>query len=130
MPTIPSRRPLDAAQAALTAAYVPLASALARPWRRRWPTEAEDFASEAMLALTLAAAAFDPARGVRFATFARPIINARLIDLHRAQLARSDRERPYTDIGGNPDHLAEVRRPRDYRGRRSRAPLSRRFGAA
>ncbi|MGD9617150.1 MAG: sigma factor [Alphaproteobacteria bacterium] len=112
------------------AAYMPLARALARPWRRRWPNEADDFASEALLALSLAAAAFDPARGVGFATFARPRIVARLIDLHRGLTTRAAHERPYTDLGGDPDHLAEVRRPRDYRGRRTRVPLSRRFGAA
>ena len=47
-----------------------LALFLATPFAARDPGRADDYFSDALLALVSAASRFDPARGVKFATFA------------------------------------------------------------
>lgn len=69
--------------------YIPLARSLSRRFKRSCPGGWEEFESGSMLALVEAAEAFDPDRGVKFATFARRRITGALIDVQRALFARS-----------------------------------------
>ena len=48
-----------------------MAKSLAKPLKKNWPVEGEEFESAALMALVEAAQSFDPARNVKFATFAR-----------------------------------------------------------
>lgn len=77
------RPPLDDAGRALAAAYLPLARALARPLKDRWPRDRDEFESAACLALVRAAQAFDPAAGARFVTIAWNQIHWGLADARR-----------------------------------------------
>ncbi len=65
------RHPLSAVQQGLAVRYLPMARALAKPLKRTWPSESDEFESAACLALVEAAQSFDETRNVKFATFAR-----------------------------------------------------------
>jgi RNA polymerase sigma factor (sigma-70 family) len=72
-----------------------MAKALAKPLKRSWPLESEEFDSAALLALVEAAQSFDPSRNVKFATFARYRIWGALRDVQRSLIVpgwRSDME--------------------------------------
>jgi RNA polymerase sigma factor (sigma-70 family) len=77
------RKPLTTEQQGLAERYLPMARALARPLKRTWPQEWEEFESAAMMALVEAAESFDPGRGVRFSTFARLRVVGALRDVQR-----------------------------------------------
>jgi RNA polymerase sigma factor (sigma-70 family) len=77
------RVPLTSEQQGLAARYVPLAKSLAKPLKKNWPVEAEEFDSAALMALVEAAQSFDPAFNVKFATFARYRIWGALRDVQR-----------------------------------------------
>jgi len=79
----PPKPPLNDAQRALVMQYLPLARAMAHRIARKWPAGSDDFQSAAFLALVEAAQAFDPLRGVSFATFARPRVQGALVDAQR-----------------------------------------------
>lgn len=89
------RAPLTREQQGLASKYLPMARSLAKPLKRAWPLEGEEFDSAAMLALVEAAQSFDPARNVKFATFARYRIWGALRDVQRSLITsgwRSDLE--------------------------------------
>jgi RNA polymerase sigma factor (sigma-70 family) len=67
----------------LTADYLSLARSLARPYQRRKPWLHDDLESAACYGLFRAAQIFDPARNVKFATFARYFILGRLRQVYR-----------------------------------------------
>jgi len=94
----PPKAPLNDAQRELTLQYLPLARGMAYRVARKWPAGSDDFQSAAFLALVEAAQAFDPSRGVSFATFARPRVQGALIDAQRGLLIKGWRgpaeERP------------------------------------
>jgi RNA polymerase sigma factor (sigma-70 family) len=69
----------------LAVRHLPLARAIARPYRRIHPDLRHDFESAASLALLRAARSFDPGRNVRFATYARYRIVGALRDVLRRQ---------------------------------------------
>jgi RNA polymerase sigma factor (sigma-70 family) len=77
------RPPLTSAQQALATRYLPMAKALAKPLKRSWPSEFDEFESAALLALVEAAQSFDPSRNVKFSTFARYRIGGALRDVQR-----------------------------------------------
>ncbi len=77
------RKPLTSEQQELAAKYVPMARTLAKPYKRAWPSEWEEFDSAAMLALVEAAESFDARRNVRFSSFARLRIVGALKDVLR-----------------------------------------------
>lgn len=77
------RSPLTAGQQDLASRYVPMARSLAKPLKRAWPAEGEEFESAALLALVEAAQSYDPSRNVKFATFARYRIWGALRDVQR-----------------------------------------------
>ena len=77
------RAPLTHEQQALAARYLPMAKSLAKPLKRSWPSEREEFESAALLALVEAAQSYDPSRNVKFATFARYRIWGALRDVQR-----------------------------------------------
>lgn len=80
----PGRRsPLTGEQQDLAARYVPMAKSLAKPLKKAWPAEGEEFESAALFALVEAAQSFDPSRNVKFATFARYRIWGALRDVQR-----------------------------------------------
>ena len=81
-------------QRSLAAAYVPFAMRLAAPWQQRFRPLADDLGGSALLALCEAAATFDPARGVKFPTFAALRINGELRDELRRQAPKGFRTRP------------------------------------
>lgn len=83
-PSLGRRSPLTDEQQTLAVKYVPMARSLAKPLKRAWPMEGEEFESAAMLALVEAAQSFDPGRNVKFATFARYRIWGALRDVQRA----------------------------------------------
>jgi RNA polymerase sigma factor for flagellar operon FliA len=64
---------------------------LARPYKRQWPGERDEFESVAALALVEAANSFDRGRGVHFATFARLRIDGALRDLRRELIDHDQR---------------------------------------
>lgn len=89
------RSPMTAEQQGLATRYMPMARSMARPLKRSWPNESEEFESAALLALVEAAQSFDPARNVKFATFARYRIWGALRDVQRGLITpgwRSDME--------------------------------------
>lgn len=88
------RKPMTAAQQDLAARFVPLARHLARPLQRAWPSLREDLESAALAGLVEAAQAFDPGRGVRFATFARLRIGGALRDVQRRSAMKGWRADP------------------------------------
>ncbi len=71
-------------QQVLAQNYLPMARALAKPLKRCWPSEKEEFESAALLALVEAAQSFDSSRNVKFATFARYRIWGALRDVQRS----------------------------------------------
>lgn len=77
------RKPLTADQQGLAERYLPMARSLARPHKRTWPAEWEEFESAALMALVEAAESFDAGRNVRFSTFARLRITGALRDVQR-----------------------------------------------
>lgn len=77
------RTPLSDEQRGLSVRYLPLARSLARQAAKNWPSSCDEFESAALLALVEAAQAFDPSRGVDFATFARFRIRGALSDVQR-----------------------------------------------
>ncbi len=99
---------LTVAQQELAAAHVPLARKLAAPLKRAWPNDAEEYESEALLALVEAAGKYDPSMPVKFATYARHRILGALKDLHRrkAKAAARDAER----IVANPEAVSTPQR--------------------
>jgi RNA polymerase sigma factor (sigma-70 family) len=97
----------------LAARYVPLARALARPRMRRFPSARQEFESAALLGLVMAARNFDPARGVRFSTYARSWILGEMGAVSRELgLSRRDREaefaRPIAVRPLHPEHRGRV----------------------
>jgi RNA polymerase sigma factor (sigma-70 family) len=74
-------------QQALARKYLPLARSLAKPMKKAWPNEHEEFDSAAQLALVEAAQSFDPTRNVKFSTFARYRIGGALRDVQRGLIA-------------------------------------------
>lgn len=83
---------LTESQQRLAVTYIPLARALARPFKEQLPLALEEFESAALLALVESARRYDPNRGVRFATFARVRIDGALRDTRRKVLRR---DRPF-----------------------------------
>ena len=83
----PRRAPLTPAQQDLAMRYLPLARSLAKPYKASWPASRDEFESAACLALVEAAESFDPARNVKFATFARHRIWGALRDVQRGMIA-------------------------------------------
>jgi RNA polymerase sigma factor (sigma-70 family) len=86
-----ARQPLTEEQQDLATRYLPLARSLASRMRHAWPGARDEFESAASLALVEAAQAFDTARGVNFATFARHRIVGALRDLRRELYSRGGR---------------------------------------
>ena len=114
--TVPPRPhlkpPLTPAQQALAADYIPLARAMSRPLKRNWPGARDEFDSAACLALVEAAGAYDPARNVRFATFARHRVGGALLDVQRRLIALGWR----CDVANAPSVLGLARHG-ELRGR-------------
>jgi RNA polymerase sigma factor (sigma-70 family) len=77
------RLPLTNRQQRLAFVYMPLARALAKPFKEAWENEGDEFDSAAYLALVEAAQAYEPTRNVPFATFARCRILGELRDVQR-----------------------------------------------
>lgn len=77
------RTGLTPRQQTLAEKYVPLAKSLAKPLKKSWPLEAQEFESAALLALVEAAQSYDPERSVKFATFASYRIWGALRDVQR-----------------------------------------------
>jgi RNA polymerase sigma factor (sigma-70 family) len=77
-------RTLSPAQQALAERFLPLALRLARDAGQKWPALAADFESAVGLALCRAARDYEPERGLRFTTFARPQLIGALTDVKRA----------------------------------------------
>ena len=88
---------LTEAQQELAAKYIPMARALAKPFKNQFPDSWEDFESAACLALVEAARSFEPEREVKFSTFARRRIWGGLCDVRRRRLTRSRNECPMAD---------------------------------
>jgi len=97
MESVPRRKRLQLTpeQQDLAARHVALARALAKPLKKTWPLEIEEFDSSACMALVEAAQSFDPKRNVKFATFARFRILGALRDTQREIYSRKyEREMP------------------------------------
>lgn len=86
------RSPLTAEQQRLAAKYLPMARALAKPLKLNWPNEGPEFESAALMALVEAAQSFDPARNVKFPTFARYRIWGALRDVQRGLITTGWRD--------------------------------------
>jgi RNA polymerase sigma factor (sigma-70 family) len=82
------RSQLTAEQQDLAATYMPMARALARPLKEAYPALRDELESAACLALVEAAESYDPARNVRFSTFARHRIWGALRDVQRNLVLR------------------------------------------
>ena len=78
-----TRSPLTEPQRELAERYVPLARSLARRFAKDCPWAYDDFRASASLALVEAAQAFDPVRGIDFATYARHRLHGALVDAQR-----------------------------------------------
>ncbi len=78
-----SRAPLTDAQRKLAERYLPLARAVAKPFKQRYPQESDEFESSACMALVEAAQAFDPVKNVAFGTFALYRITGELRQVQR-----------------------------------------------
>ena len=70
-------------QQELTTKYMALARTIAKPMKLKWSQHRDELDSAAMLALVEAAQAYNPRRGVKFATFARLRILGALYDIQR-----------------------------------------------
>jgi RNA polymerase sigma factor (sigma-70 family) len=79
------RTPLSEAQRELAARYLPMARKVAKAFKTSWPHLRDEFESAACWALVEAAEAFDPGRGVKFATFARCRVWGAMKDVQRKQ---------------------------------------------
>lgn len=77
------RAELTPEQQALTTKYLPMARTIAKPIKLKWSQHRDELDSAALLALVEAAQAYNPRRGVKFATFARPRILGALYDIQR-----------------------------------------------
>lgn len=77
--------PLNSDQQDLAAQYLPLARALARPLKARYPGLADEFDSACGLAIVEAARAYDPARNLGFATYLRFRVKGALWDCLRSE---------------------------------------------
>jgi RNA polymerase sigma factor (sigma-70 family) len=77
------RTPLTDAQRNLAERYLRMARALAKPFKLRYPHESDEYESAACMALVEAAQAFDPARHVKFGTFALYRITGELREVQR-----------------------------------------------
>jgi RNA polymerase sigma factor (sigma-70 family) len=86
------REPLTEQQQALAVQYLPLARSLAKSLKQNWPAETHEFDSAACMALVEAAQSFDPARNVKFATYARFRICGALRDVQRALVTQGWRD--------------------------------------
>jgi len=93
-PAAEPRLPLTPERQRLAAAYLPMARALARPFKMAWAQLSDEFDSAACLALVEAAETFDPGRNVKFATFARARIWGALRDAKRRQVPLGYRSEP------------------------------------
>ena len=114
-----AKPPLNTSQQDLATQYLPLARAMARQMKTRFPGAREEFESAAFLALVEAAQSFDSSRNVNFATYARYRIRGALYDVYRELIgttstgthAQARLERPLCDgwesqgrvIGAEPD---------------------------
>lgn len=78
-----TRPPLTECQRDLAERYVPLARSLAKRFAKNCLWAYDDFRASASLALVEAAQAFDPARCIDFATYARRRIQGALVDAQR-----------------------------------------------
>lgn len=65
--------------------FTRLAWKAARSWRRIGMHDLDDLVQEGMIALDYAARRYDPARGVKFITYATRVVANRLCNLHRAK---------------------------------------------
>jgi DNA-directed RNA polymerase specialized sigma24 family protein len=86
----------------LSERYIPLARAMAGPFQRACPSEADEFESAAMLALVEADRSFDPSRNVGFAAYARYRIWGALMDARRATVPCGWRWRAGASAGEAP----------------------------
>jgi RNA polymerase sigma factor (sigma-70 family) len=77
------RAELTPEQQAMTEKYLPLARTIAKPIKLKWSQHRDELDSAALLALVEAAQAYNPRRGVKFATFARLRILGALMDIQR-----------------------------------------------
>lgn len=77
--------PLTAEQRALASdpRYLRLASRIAEPYARAFPRHADEFRSEALLALCQAARTFEPGRKLKYSNHATNRINGAMLDLCR-----------------------------------------------
>jgi RNA polymerase sigma factor (sigma-70 family) len=79
---------LTETQRALVAQHLAYARQLASSWKALDPTVGDEFESAAMMALVMAARTFDPARGVKFTTYARHRVIGVLRDVRRQTCRR------------------------------------------
>jgi RNA polymerase sigma factor (sigma-70 family) len=77
------REKLTHEQRELASKYMPLARRLARPVKLCWPIYKAEIDSAACYAVVEAAQAYDPGRGVKFATFARMRVLGAIHDARR-----------------------------------------------
>jgi RNA polymerase sigma factor (sigma-70 family) len=85
MPDAPGKA-MTPGQRALAERYLPFARSLARPMRRAWPAEYQEFESAALAGLVDAALSFEAERGVKFATYARWRIRGALLEAQREKV--------------------------------------------
>jgi RNA polymerase sigma factor (sigma-70 family) len=104
---------LTRAQQDLAEQYLPMARRIARPMKKSYPCDWEEFESAACLALVQAAESFDPRRHVKFSTFARLRIWGALQDVRRKHATRAfgTPERPI------PSHFADAPYDEEQHGR-------------
>ncbi|RUL87250.1 sigma-70 family RNA polymerase sigma factor [Tautonia sociabilis] len=105
------RTPLTEAQQRLAVQYLPMARSLARPFKEQFPDIWEEFESAACMALVEAARSFEPARAVKFSTFARQRIWGGLCDVRRERLVRTRNEcRAFAGSDGTSAPMEEIAR--------------------
>jgi RNA polymerase sigma factor (sigma-70 family) len=109
------RLPLTDAQRALAVQYLPMARALARPFKAQLPAGWEEFESAACAALVDAARSFEPDRGVKFPTFARQRIWGELRDVRHRLIKQAQHERGRADVRSPPARPVEEQPGRDRR---------------
>src|SRR5574343_248370 len=101
--------PLTDAGRELAARYLPLALAVAGQWARRYPGLADEFESEALVALCRAASGFDRTQSTGFAGYAGTRINWELHDLARRETTIRRHERaaaqPHLRTDPGPDRV-------------------------
>jgi RNA polymerase sigma factor (sigma-70 family) len=86
--------PLTEEQRQLATKFLPLARSLAKPLKLLYEPWRHEFESAACLALVEAARSFDPARNIKFATFARFRIRGALTDVGRKMTLDGWEENP------------------------------------